>query len=303
MVSIITPTHKRMPLVELVIESVLSQTSPDWEWVVLDISETPYFRDVFESFKNSHSKYYNVFGNVKIFEKNMVGRPIGEVKRECITHLSCGPNEWTLQLDHDDILYKTAVQDILGCDAVYGEQVDYMAGDRYSIVYEIKTNSFSPAWFSNSRNFEFVKAPALEVGYFGLELGGKNAVRYTHMASGDIAPIHPRVLRKRFVDNPAFAPGVVDLSHEDLIQQTMVGWLLKGAWIERPLLADVTYIEDRSVKNNPVFLNTSRNIENDPRNTGDAYGVASGLIELFGKLVGQDYKREFLRYRPNQENN
>jgi hypothetical protein len=113
------------------------------------------------------------------------------------------------------------------------------------------------------------------------------------MPSGSIPPMHPRVLRSRFIKNPAFAPGIVDLTHEDLIQMTMVGYLLKGAWIKSPLIMDVTY------RNGDEYMNTSRIMEHAAGNNM-ANETSLILQNAFDNLLGRDYKREFIFFDPKK---
>lgn len=293
MISIITTTHKKMPLVEIVIESVLNQTYEDWEWVVLDTSEVPFFKKLFDEFLKTHSIYEKDSHKVKIFEKNMIGLPIGEIKREAITHVSCKPDEWTIQLDHDDILFPNALEYINMCNDFCGAEIDYMAGDRASSIYDINNGIFYNCWYSDSRDYKLVNSGPLHVGNWSLSFPEEWAVRYNSMPAGSIPPMHPRVLRSRFIKNPAFAPGVVDLTHEDLIQMTMVGYLLKGAWIKSPLIMDVTY------RSGNEYINTSRVMEHAVGNdmAGKMYVI---LKDAFDNLLGGDYKREFIFFDPKK---
>lgn len=293
MISIITPTHKKMPLVEIVIESVMNQTYEDWEWIVLDITETPFFKKTFDDFLDHHPEYKKHSHKVKIFEKNMIGLSIGEVKREAITHISCKPDEWTIQLDHDDILFSNALEYINKCNDFCGTEIDYMTGDRFSSFYDINTHIFYSTWYSDSQDYKLVTSNPLRVGNWTLTFPVECAVRYNSMPPGSIPPMHPRVLRSRFIKNPAFAPGIIDLTHEDLIQMTMVGYLLKGAWIKSPLIMDVTY------QIGGEYINTSRIMEHAAGNNM-ANKTFQILQNVFDNLLGHDHKREFIFFDPKK---
>ena len=282
-----------MPLVETVIESVMNQTYEDWEWVVLDTSKTPFFKKTFVDFLDHHPEYKKHSYKVKIFEKNMIGLSIGEIKREAITHISCNPDEWTIQLDHDDILFSNALECIDKCDKFCGTEIDYMSADRFSSIYDINTGMFYSCWYSDSQDYKLVNSDPLYVGNWTLSFPIECAVRYNSMPSGSIPPMHPRVLRSRFIKNPAFAPGIVDLTHEDLIQMTMVGYLLKGAWIKSPLIMDVTY------RNGDEYMNTSRIMEHAAGNNM-ANETSLILQNAFDNLLGRDYKREFIFFDPEK---
>ena len=293
MISIITPTHKRMPLVETVIESVMNQTYADWEWVVLDVAEVPFFKKIFDEFIKTHPIYEKDSYKVKIFEKNMMGASVGEAKREAITHISCKPDEWTIQLDHDDILFPNALEYIDKCDNFCGAEIDYMSADRFSSTYDIDTDMFYSCWYSDSLDYKLVNSDPLRVGNWTLSFPIECAVRYNSMPAGAIPPMHPRVLRSRFIKNPAFAPGIVDLTHEDLVQMTMVGYLLRGAWIESPLIMDVTY------RDNNEYINASRIMEDAEGN--DMAGIVyNELKDVFDNLLGLDYRRKFIFFDPKK---
>lgn len=295
MISIITPTHKRMPLVEMVVESVMNQTYTDWEWVVLDTAEVPFFKKLFDEFLKTHPIYEKDSHKVKIFEKNMTGFSIGEIKREAINHISCKSDEWTIQLDHDDILFSNALEYIDKCDKFCGTEIDYMSADRFSSVYDINTGIFYSCWYSDSPDYKLVNSDPLHVGNWALSFPVECAVRYNSMPAGAIPPMHPRVLRSGFIKNPAFAPGIVDLTHEDLVQMTMVGYLLRGAWIESPLIMDVTYRDDDK------YINTSRIMEHAAGND-TAGGVYNELKTVFDKVLGLDYRRKFIFFDPKKIN-
>lgn len=282
-----------MPLVETVIESVMNQTYEDWEWVVLDTAEVPFFKKIFDEFIKTHPIYKKDSHKVKIFEKNMIGSSVGEIKREAITHISCKSDEWTIQLDHDDILFSNALEYINKCDKFCGAEIDYMSADRFSSIYDISTGMFYSCWYSDSQDYKLVTSDPLHVGNWTLSFPAECAVRYNSMPLGSIPPMHPRVLRSRFIKNPAFAPGIVDLTHEDLIQMTMVGYLLKGAWIKSPLIMDVTYqIGDE-------YMNTSRIMEHAAGNNmaNETFPI---LQNTFDNLLGHDYKREFIFFDPKK---
>ena len=57
MVSIVTPTHKKMTFWHITVLSVLCQECEDWEWIVLDNSEEPYFKKELDTLLEQYPKY------------------------------------------------------------------------------------------------------------------------------------------------------------------------------------------------------------------------------------------------------
>lgn len=57
MISVIMPTHRRMPLLHITLLSVFSQDFDDWELVVVDASEDTYFENALEEIFNNYWYY------------------------------------------------------------------------------------------------------------------------------------------------------------------------------------------------------------------------------------------------------
>ena len=86
MISIITPTHKIRPLLDLTIKSVLSQTFSDFEWVVLDNSEDGYFEPYLNKWLEENPKYLYRKDKVKIIRYRLDEPNVGKYKNKCVEY-------------------------------------------------------------------------------------------------------------------------------------------------------------------------------------------------------------------------
>lgn len=99
-VSIITPNYNRADLIKETAASIFSQTSPDWEWVVVDDGSTDESLEVMRGFA---AKDYRV----KIFERN--SQPKGAAACRNIAINNCSGN-YLIFLDSDDILASFCIE-------------------------------------------------------------------------------------------------------------------------------------------------------------------------------------------------
>lgn len=154
MLSVFTPTNNAQYL-EMAFRSLLAQTFEDWEWIILVNGSC-------EMLKFDDSR-------VKVFKSESTGM-VGPLKREAISHCS---GEYVIELDHDDELTPTCLEEISKCteDFVYSNcfQVDndwnpYTWADGYGWVWrendykghkvleavspEPSPSNFSRIWFA-----------------------------------------------------------------------------------------------------------------------------------------------------------
>ena len=111
-ISVFTPTYQTGERIFRTYESLKAQTYQNWEWVVVDDSPFDDFR-TFEFIKmlsdsDNRIKYYKITPNS--------GGNIGEVKHRAA--MLCN-GEWLVELDHDDVLMPTALEDILSASKQY----------------------------------------------------------------------------------------------------------------------------------------------------------------------------------------
>jgi glycosyltransferase involved in cell wall biosynthesis len=84
-ISIFTPTHNPKHLLELE-KSIINQTYPDWEWIIL---------------LNNGAKYTSNHEKIKIYNSNQATDKIGALKKEACSYAT---GDVLLEADHDDIL-------------------------------------------------------------------------------------------------------------------------------------------------------------------------------------------------------
>ena len=126
--SIITPVfHTRRDVFERTYKSLLDQSFPNWEWILIDdsidLSKTEHIRSIAK--KDIRIKYYNL-GRSGI---------IGDVKRK---GFSLATGRYLLELDHDDVLLPNA---LLNCKMAFDKYPD--GGFVYSNCAEVEINQFN----------------------------------------------------------------------------------------------------------------------------------------------------------------
>ena len=123
--SVFTPTYKTNERIFRTYESLKNQTYPNWEWVVVDDSPEGDYK-TFEYLKTLASQDYRV--NVYRTSPNSAGN-VGEVKHRAA--MLCN-GEWLFELDHDDVLISTCLEDVLNASKQYSD-----AGFIYTDVTEV----------------------------------------------------------------------------------------------------------------------------------------------------------------------
>ena len=257
MISVITPTHKKGKYWDLTVESVLQQTYKDFEWVVLDNSPDGYFEPEFERFKTEHPEYSDVFGNVKIYREVFDGRkPVGFYKNRCVELTTCGDDEFVVTFDHDDLMYRTALEDFVGCAEKHGPKIDYIFGHELSFEENSgKLAVYSPPGLHTFKGCSDYLVPNLRIGNTMVELKGISlpeieTLDYTY--SSHIMPgSHPRVIKKRLLTTFAFRYNENSLCEDDSIQTTLATLFLNIGYIRRPTIVFISYKDSTAKMKRP----------------------------------------------------
>ena len=245
MISVITPTHKKGKYWDLTVESVLNQTYKDFEWIVLDNSPDGYFKPEFERFKLEHPEYSDVFDNVKIYHEFYSDqKPVGFYKNRCVELTTCGDDDYVVTFDHDDFMFKTALEDFVGCAEKHGPKIDYIFG--HELVLEEFEGNFSiyfPPGFHGFKDCTDYLTPNLAIGKTLLGTGGARLpeietvdYRYTRHMPGS----HPRVIKKRLLKTLAFRYNENSPIEDDSIQTTLAALFLNIGYIRRPTIVFVS---------------------------------------------------------------
>jgi len=126
--SVFTPAYKTTERIFRTYESLVNQTYENWEWVVVDDSPEghnltwEYLQDIAET-------DYRV--NIYKMSPTSNGN-VGEVKHRAA--MLCN-GEWLFELDHDDVLISTCLEDVLNASKKYPD-----AGFVYTDVTEIEAD-------------------------------------------------------------------------------------------------------------------------------------------------------------------
>lgn len=214
MISVITPTHNSQHLLETY-KSLLAQTNQDWEWIVVWNGEAKNKEFGFPVSENRiKTRYLPEF-----FE----GKGIGAIK---LWSFMQGTGDYLLELDHDDLLAPTALEECVkafeetGADFVYSNTCEFFANGNGHWFPDWKENGWrfrdatvDDRWYNECISFK-PSAASLSLIYY--------------------APNHFRVWRKEFYKkmgghNPNYQ--LCD-DHELLIRSFLHG---KMHHIDKPL--------------------------------------------------------------------
>ena len=121
--SIFTPTYKTGDRIYRTYEGLSNQTYSDWEWVIVDDSPD---EDTWNKVQEIASQDFRV----KPFKISPISGGIVGLAKNRACHLSDG--EWFVELDHDDYLLPTCLEDLDKASKMYPD-----AGFMYSEVCEL----------------------------------------------------------------------------------------------------------------------------------------------------------------------
>lgn len=299
MISIITPTHKGRPLLDLTIKSVLSQSYSDYEWIILDNSKEGYFEDKFNEFLINNPKYENRRKNVKIFHKTYDEVNIGKLKNECVRLTSCKDDEYILLLDHDDFLVDDSLLNIYKYSIKY-PHIQFISGDKLQLLYDIDANLFYPTKFAEITGTEFENQFKIASGDVKINIDDLsfdfgyqheytirpyicdifNRQEYRFHTDGAIHS-HPRCVKKQFLLNPIFQFYEGHTISEDTVQCYMIGKFLQGAYIPKIIHVCITYNNNSNSSIEPVSAET---IKTYNKMLNDLSCFSFNFSELFPNL-------------------
>ena len=123
--SVFTPTYQTNERIFRTYESLKNQTYKNWEWVVVDDSPEGDYK-TWEYLKGLAQIDHRI--HIHRMSPNSNGN-VGEVKHRAA--MLCN-GEWLFELDHDDVLISTCLQEVLDASKVYPD-----AGFIYTDVTEV----------------------------------------------------------------------------------------------------------------------------------------------------------------------
>lgn len=297
MISIVTPTHKKTKLWDVIVESVMQQTYKDFEWVVLDNSKEGYFEKEFERFKGEHPEYSDVFDNVKIYHEYYEGRhPVAFYKNRCVELTTCKPEEFVVTLDHDDIMARTALEDFVGCAEKYGDKIDYIFGYESAIIEDgticCPTNLYSLP------NCIRTVLPNIRIGknfylkYDEYEMPEVSSIDITYYLNQLIGS-HPRVIRKYLLQRLPFRYNENDYYEDDTLQTIMGILFLNVGYICRQTIIYIHYTNEDDKNVSAI----ERRSDDDLKTHNDLQRGMAVFYEAVRTLFPEDVcKRNYFYY-------
>jgi glycosyltransferase involved in cell wall biosynthesis len=195
--SIFTPTYNTGERIYRTYESLKKQTLDDWEWVIVDDSPNDETWNILQEISKNdfRVKVHKVY---PLSEGN-----IGLVKHRA-TSLCLG--EWLVELDHDDTLISTCLQELYNASLKY-PNTGFMYSDVCELYEdgEMKTydHDYSGNWYARpDNNFDFGYA-----GHTYVEADGKTYINHHYPDINPLSirfnismPNHVRVWKKEVYD-------------------------------------------------------------------------------------------------------
>ena len=195
--SIFTPTYNTGERIYRTYESLKKQTLDDWEWVIVDDSPNDETWNILQeiSKKDFRVKVHKIY---PLSEGN-----IGLVKHRAAS-LCLG--EWLVELDHDDTLISTCLQELYNASLKY-PNTGFMYSDVCELYEdgEMKTydHDYSGNWYARpDNNFDFGYA-----GHTYVEADGKTYINHHYPDINPLSirfnismPNHVRVWKKEVYD-------------------------------------------------------------------------------------------------------
>lgn len=99
-ISIFTPTYNTFSKFDRVFKSVINQSFKDWEWIILDDSDSS------ENYNYIQEKICG-YKNIKLYKCNQRDGFVGSTKRQAASLCN---GDYLLELDHDDELHHLALE-------------------------------------------------------------------------------------------------------------------------------------------------------------------------------------------------
>ncbi len=112
MISIIIPSYNRATLIKETLQSVVAQTSPDWECIVVDDGSTDDTVNVVSAFAKADSR-------IHLFQREQAYASGGNGARQM--GLEKATSDWVMFLDSDDLLHDFCITSRYSCALKYPE--------------------------------------------------------------------------------------------------------------------------------------------------------------------------------------
>ena len=180
MISVIMPTHRRMPLLHITLLSVFSQDFDDWELVVVDASEDMYFSKTLEEIFDVYwyvGKYKDLVSNkIKIVRPNEGYNFPGKMKMDGFRNCT-QDNGFCVFLDHDDMIVSHLFKNMSDAYKLY-PNTEMFTADYTSFIHN--KGIISPNLVSYMGGVECGEIPSLNFGDFYYNFNGSPLLRWTN---------------------------------------------------------------------------------------------------------------------------
>lgn len=136
MISVITPVYNTPPeVLARTWASLKAQTCTDWEWVIWDDSTKP------ETWAQIYGLSADERFRIKAYRSHVHSGSIGEVKRQAFM---VATGDILVELDHDDELTPTALQDI--ADAFAPDNIGFVFSDWTELLPDGQSGVYPEGW-------------------------------------------------------------------------------------------------------------------------------------------------------------
>lgn len=240
LVSVFTPTYKSGKRIRRPLESLLSQTYADWEWILVDDSD-----DEGKTFSEM-SALAEKDGRIRVYKESRRSGRIGTVKR---TACGLARGKYLVELDHDDELTGDALARVVGAFEKRPE-----AGFAYTDCAECFEDgspvAYPPGWGMGYGSYRDETVGG--VTYKVVNSPNVNPKTVRHIVA---MPNHVRAWRKSFYDSIG---GHRDMMHVADDYELMVRTFLRTRMVRIPHLC---YVQYRNEQGNASVGAGSRNRE------------------------------------------
>lgn len=189
------PEHCHNRFLPYILQCLMEQTDPDWEWVVVDNSPDQYFQKWLDSMKLEQ----DILNKIHVhFTPNVGCRP-GWYKMIGAGMANCGEDGFIMWLDHDDLIFPTLVENVNDiarkhpeCEMVTANWTSIIWEEGQMIKYNTKDDWMNAMWNGHSMQW-------LDVGDLLVYTYDNHGFNAMAAKSSTFPTNHPKIIRKRAV--------------------------------------------------------------------------------------------------------
>ena len=203
MISIVMPTHQKVPLMQVTLNSVFSQSLNDFEFIVVDASKDGYFEEEFKTLVETYpilKRYESRFSNMRIIKPEKNKNFPGAMKLEGFKHCT-QDNDFVIFLDHDDFLGNDLLKSIKLAHIQY--PYTEMVSTKYtSMIYDsgkiiLNTKTYAGGTPCESSNIIYINDI-----YIKFDNAKQDIYKNEHPFK---ATLHPKIMLKSVIRDKRFS--------------------------------------------------------------------------------------------------